>query len=732
MLRETTMFKRRQMFSATLVAVACVIILWLSATLASASEGLKLDYLISYKLGANSSPRVTIIISSVNATQIDLVISPMYIFGGKDQSLWLVDFQQIVATGEDGQQLPVSDRGITVEYYLEKTAQYRLVRVGVAKQSKVTIQYKLNRLVLTGFLETLLLRPRNHKLVEDATLRFELPIGWRAVTVLTKEQNGIFHMGSMDSFYGDNQNPIYNFVPAGFAVGEQKDIVEIETNCGRLIFAYSFPPINADSVNAELGKAIFEYYCTVVGPLAPYNAYIAVMSTEWNNIGGQPGLYPFYVQHNRTIDLSQSMPIAEYRRWEWKLCPNTPFFCDLPDYAYYGFPHKLLRAWFSTGGLVFMTSGPDWFFRGGISQYFQEMAMQFAFGQHKVYERFRDMYQYYQKNYVQTGLDRSLFSQSTDEKTNHFLSYFKSGLWAFYLNQRILEATHGEKSIADLSRYLYAKYAGIGRPLTYEEIKEAVNIVAGTDLSDVWSRYAYGDEPLPLDPYFQDDDKDGLMNGLEAERHTDPKSADSDGDGVDDSVEYATECMCVSLNPIYCTEVIPPNAKGNVPASPTTSIITNAPLSIVLDGISSDWPQISPLATDPREAGPYDFAALYAFSDENYLYLRIDAYGHFPSNIPGQFTFDIVVHGKSRLVFQAFTIPNQVEEVHLVPVVDNAPQFGLQKVYRGSALKQVFELVIPLAYLGYPERVTIHAYVNNVAGQPTTFDSFDFVEYTIK
>jgi hypothetical protein len=64
--------------------------------------------------------------------------------------------------------------------------------------------------------------------------------------------------------------------------------------------------------------------------------------------------------------------------------------------------------------------------------------------------------------------------------------------------------------------------------------------------------------------------------------------------------------------------------------------------------------------------------------------------------------------------------------------VDNAPQFGLQKVYRGSALKQVFELVIPLAYLGYPERVTIHAYVNNVAGQPTTFDSFDFVEYTIK
>jgi len=135
--------------------------------------------------------------------------------------------------------------------------------------------------------------------------------------------------------------------------------------------------------------------------------------------------------------------------------------------------------------------------------------------------------------------------------------------------------------MADLSRYLYANYAGIGRPLTYEEIKEAVNIVAGTDLGDVWSRYAYGNEPLPLDPYFQDDDKDGLMNGLEAERHTDPKSVDSDGDGVDDSVEYATECKQVSLVTDYCIEVIPPDAKGIQPTPTATATITNTPLPTV-------------------------------------------------------------------------------------------------------------------------------------------------------
>ena len=354
------MHKKRILFSIALAIIVFVTtISGFSTTIASASEGLTLDYLISYTQGANSSPQVTIVISNLNTTQIDLVISPMSIFTGQYQSLWLVDIQQIVATGEDRQLLSVSDKGISAENYLGKDAQYRLINVNVTGQSKVTIQYMLNRPVKTGFLETLLLRPREHNLVGNGTLRFELPANWQAVTVLTKEQNAVFPMGSMDSFYGDNPETVKNFVPAGFAVGERKNITEVETNCGRLIYAYPLSRINADSFNAMLGKAFFEYYCTVVGPLAPYDADIAGINTEWSNSGSQPGLYQFYGQHNRTIDLGQSMPFAMYRPWEWKLCDGTPFICDLPDYAYYGFPHKLLRAWFSTGGLLFMSPGSD-------------------------------------------------------------------------------------------------------------------------------------------------------------------------------------------------------------------------------------------------------------------------------------------------------------------------------------------------------------------------------------
>jgi hypothetical protein len=612
----------------------------------------------------------------------------------------------------------------------------------------------LNQPIMTGYLETFLLRPRDHKLVGNGTLRFKIPTNWLAVTVLTEEQNGLFPLGTMDSFYSDNQKPVYNFVPAAFAVGEQKDIVEIETNCGRLIYAYhvsSPSPIRANSPEALIGKAIFEYYCTVVGPLSPYNAYIAGMKNEWNYVF--PGLYSFYGSHNRTMELGQSMPDVVYHPWEFNSCPFTTPPCNKTDYSGYGFPHKFLRAWISTGtgGLLFFSNEPDWFLRGGMSYYFQEMVMASAFGQHKIYERFQDLYNYYQTSYVQTGLDRRIVCSDSNEMNCSFLTNFKSGLWAFYLNQRILEATQGEKSIADLSRYLYATYAGNGRPLTIKEIQDAVNIVSGTDLSEVWTRYAYGNESLPLDYYFQDDDKDGLMNGLEIERHTDPKSADTNGNGIDDGVEYAMDCARTVLDPYYCVGIIPTGAKGSqlIPsitamtqgtphatgasdAEPGLIDLTNS--AIVLDGLSSDWPDISPLATDPQETVLYDFKALYVFSDAKNLYLRIDPYGIFPYNSgPGEFLFDIIAQtdeGQSR--FQVTIFPYKLEEVHLEHLVSKTNQFDRQKFYTGSALNKVFELIIPLEYLGYPKSVTIDALASVVEGSRRhVYDSFDPVNLTI-
>jgi hypothetical protein len=756
------MYQKRKLISIVLVmSIFIATIPGFSTAAATTNEGLTFDYLVSYTGDETSAPRVTIVISNISTAQLELIISPMSIFvAGENQNLWLVDTQQVTATSDGGQSVPMTDGGIISVPYHGQAADYRLLDFNTSGQSTITIKYMLNQRKMTGYLETYLLRPRDHSLVGNATLRIELPTDWKAVTVLTEEQNGNFLLGSMDSFYADNQNPVYNFVPAAFAVGPQDDIIEVDTNCGRLIYAYHADtrPLQADSTEALLGKAIFEYYCNVVGPLAPYNAYINSRNSEWYDAAhSSPGLYSFDGQHNRTMDLGQSEPEIEYHPWEWTCFTGTS--SDCADYETYGFPHKLLRGLLSTGkgGLLYLDD-KDWFFRGGISQYFQEMAMSLAFGQHKVYERFQDLFNYYQTNYVQTGLDQPIACpNNSNEKNCSFLTNFKSGLWAFYLNQRILEVTGGEKNISDVSRYLYAAYAGLGQPVTYSEIQEAVNIVASTDLSEAWTRYAYGNESLPLDTYFQDNDQDGLVNGLEIERHTNPNSADTNGNGIDDAVEYAMDCAQTALNPYYCYEIVPPNARGIQLISTAESLLASIPppcspstykedfgstevsidlgnSAITLDGFSSDWPEISPLAADPQDTGPYDFKTLYGFSDANNLYLRIDPNGIFPQNRPEEFGFDIIAQtdeGQSR--FHINTFPCQIEEVQLAQQVDEtSDQWEGQKLYSGAALDQVFEIIIPLEYLGYPKSVTINASASIVEGSTRRgFDSFDPVTLSI-
>ena len=270
------MHQKIMLVSITFILIITTTMLGFPTKKAAAEEGLTIEYLVSYAGGENSAPDVTIVISNLNSPQIDLILSPMSIT--EEQNLWLVDTQQITATGEGGKKVPVTDEGITSIQYLGGEAQYRLLHFNSSDQSTVSIQYELNQPVMLGYLETFLLRPHDHKLVGNAVLRFELPNGWQAKTVLSEEQNGLFPLGTLDNFYSDNENPVYNFVPAAFAVGAQEEIVEIQTNCGRLIYAYhatSPSPIPADSAKALLGKAIFEYYCTVIGPLVPYNAYIS-------------------------------------------------------------------------------------------------------------------------------------------------------------------------------------------------------------------------------------------------------------------------------------------------------------------------------------------------------------------------------------------------------------------------------------------------------------------------
>lgn len=154
-------------------------------------------------------------------------------------------------------------------------------------------------------------------------------------------------------------------------------------------------------------------------------------------------------------------------------------------------------------------------------------------------------------------------------------------------------------------------------------------------------------------------------------------------------------------------------------------------LAIILDGDASDWPMVSPLASDPEDSAPYDFKSLYAFSDEKYLYLRIDPNGTFSTDVPVHFVFDIIGVGVKNSRWEVTTEPNDLVHVYLAPMLNNIPQLDLGKKYQGAGLDKVFELVIPLEDLGNPKKVVIQAYANNGVNPFPQFDSFDPVTVSI-
>jgi len=569
-----------------------------------ADSSLRLEYTISYK-STRSQPEITVSISGVSQNTLDLIVSPMVSFDMErrgDADTWLVD--EIHAYAPDGTELSVTGpETVSVPYtLLPLKPHYHLYHVHTSGNDHFTLRYRATVPIVVGYLETLLLRPYQHQQIGATMLRFDIPQGWQVVTVVTPRADAQFDLGMLDSMYGDNLNPAFNFVPMAFAVGSTKDITEIPTSCGRLIFAYPdmYPTYDSRAVfeqQVELGKRFFEFLCREVGPLEPDRTFIANNNwqEDWMPQTYQPGLYSNFWQHNRTMDWSTGLPSLDFSSWRFGTFMIGNTMVDEPDVTYYHLPHALTRAWFKGSTyFVLSPSQADWFVRGGASGYFQEKMLYEAFGPIKVYQRFQETYEFYKQQYLGTPQDRPLMSSG-----DKFIGYFKSELWAFYANQRILEATHGERDLGDAIRWLYAKFGGTGKAYTYQDVQMAINITANADLSDLIQVYAYTTAPLPLDPYFQDDDNDGVPNGLERELGFDPQNPDTNGDGISDAVAANRMYAPIGLSgwelPTPTATALPTSTSTALPTSTTTAspnpIATASPTS----ALEVSQPQGNPL-----------------------------------------------------------------------------------------------------------------------------------------
>ncbi|MFT2011231.1 M61 family metallopeptidase [Pontibacter sp. 13R65] len=91
-----------------------------------------------------------------------------------------------------------------------------------------------------------------------------------------------------------------------------------------------------------------------------------------------------------------------------------------------------------------------------------------------------------------------------ENSRNAEVSYYTKGsVIGQLLNMEIIKATNGEKSLDDVMRYMYNRYyKQLNRGYTEQEVKEALELVAGKKLDDFFRNYINGTKTPDYNSYF--------------------------------------------------------------------------------------------------------------------------------------------------------------------------------------------------------------------------------------
>jgi hypothetical protein len=129
-------------------------------------------------------------------------------------------------------------------------------------------------------------------------------------------------------------------------------------------------------------------------------------------------------------------------------------------------------------------------------------------------------------------------------------------------------------------------------------------------------------------------------------------------------------------------------------------------LVIQPDGDPADWDGMEPLLVDGSDASLVsagaDLAALYAFMDEHYLYVRIDQHGGFPQDRPWPLRYMLLISEPGgvveRIIYVDSDYPLWVNVT--LAQADGNPGTAVNQPLPSAGIGEVLELVVPLEDLG--------------------------------
>ncbi|WP_240676055.1 M61 family metallopeptidase [Botryobacter ruber] len=96
------------------------------------------------------------------------------------------------------------------------------------------------------------------------------------------------------------------------------------------------------------------------------------------------------------------------------------------------------------------------------------------------------------------------YRPNENSKNSEVSYYTKGSILAQLVNMEIMAATKGEKSLDDLMRYMYDRYyKKLNRGFTEEELKEAIEKLAGKKMDDFFRDYVHGTKTPDYNRYFE-------------------------------------------------------------------------------------------------------------------------------------------------------------------------------------------------------------------------------------
>ncbi len=446
-------------------------------------EALNLTYRVEIDDPQNEQPTAWVSIDVRNCSTEEMYFLVGWPYNASDRRNFTESFQarltNIEATRPDGTSLPIEFASYipSLEAWGWRGAAGWIVRTESSPHFLFNFEERLVAPYDPQSYAALAMIPVGQE-VASIRVVFELPQGWQAITPWSPTGHNGFDVPA--AWAGSLYN--YSTSPLGLATTNLPETVLSDSGFEIAFFGH----FSADTIR---------YATDVIRWLARIHG------------GYDYPRYTFFGNGIRCIRCSATFVASTDQGWAEGFGSGSAREYLIASYRrgldHFGLPvasgfHEFSHAW-NVALFRDRTSAGEWW-HNGIANYFEIIGPEQVFGQSDISRAWLYMAWDFYRDHRGSSYDLPLAHLNPDPSTaprdERLMAYFKGALFYYMLDQ---ELRAEGSSVEDLVAFLYANFKPHRNPGVLSDFVQALNTVAGRDMSPFLDRYLTGNDFYPLD-----------------------------------------------------------------------------------------------------------------------------------------------------------------------------------------------------------------------------------------